>query len=107
MSRGRCVVHQTWSDAIQVAMTDHAASAELTAALELASREFALLVESDGVVRWSDARAERLGIAPPVSLVDAALSGSEDKVRELARRGSGDTMTGWEVPLVIAGKPTT
>lgn len=85
---------------------NHAASPELTAALELASREFALLVEPDSSVRWSDARAERLGIVPPVSLVDAALAGSEDKVRELARRGSGDTMTGWEVQLVIAGKPT-
>jgi signal transduction histidine kinase/CheY-like chemotaxis protein len=88
-------------------MTDRSASAELRAALEQASREFALVVEPDGGVRWADMRAERLGLVPPANLFDVVLPGCEDKARELIREGSCDAMTGWDVPLVIAGKPTT
>ncbi len=52
-------------------------------------------------------RAERLGIAPPANLIDVVLPGSENKARELMHQGSCNAMTGWEVPLVVAGKPTT
>ncbi|HEX3764619.1 MAG TPA: hybrid sensor histidine kinase/response regulator [Kofleriaceae bacterium] len=88
-------------------MTDCRASPELIAALEQTSREFAALVEPAGVVRWADARAERLGIAPPRNLIDAAVPGGEDQVRELMRRGCCSELTGWELPLVIAGQPVT
>jgi signal transduction histidine kinase/CheY-like chemotaxis protein len=88
-------------------MTERRASPELIATLQQASREFAVLVEPGGDVRWADMRAERLGIAPPASLVDVVVPGCEDKARELARRGSCDAMTGWELPLVVAGKPAT
>jgi signal transduction histidine kinase/CheY-like chemotaxis protein len=96
-----------WSLGVQIDMTDRSAPPDLIAALEQASREFVLAVGPSGDVRWADARAGRLGIAPPASLVDAVMPGCEDKARELARKGSCVALAGWELPLVVAGKPAT
>lgn len=82
-------------------------STELAHALDLASRELALHVDADGTVKWADARAVRLGLTAGVRLASVAVPGCEDKAAELARRGCEDVLAGWELPLVIDGKPAT
>jgi len=80
---------------------------DLAAALERASSELGLLVDASGQIRWSDARAQRIGLAPPANLVDLVVPGCEDKARALCREGCHFVVTAWELPIVVAGKPAT
>jgi signal transduction histidine kinase/DNA-binding response OmpR family regulator len=74
-------------------------------ALAGASRELRLVCDRDGVIRWCDEDAARLlGLEPGRRLVDLAVPGTDDKVRELIARGEGDH---WELALVAGGAPVT
>lgn len=88
-------------------MAEHSASPELQHVLEQCSREFAVVVDVAGVVRWADIRAHRLGVAPPGRLADVVVPGCEDKAAELARQGCREVVRGWELALVVDGKPVT
>lgn len=88
-------------------MMESSVSPELAIVLEQVSREFALVVDVSGSIRWADARAARLGIAAHASLAAIAVPGCEDKATELARQACRVTVSAWELPLVIDGKPAT
>ncbi|HET9623834.1 MAG TPA: response regulator [Kofleriaceae bacterium] len=88
-------------------MVDRTPPPELLAAFEQASREVGLFVDASGAIQWIDARGERLGLAGAKNLVELVVPGCEDKARELCRQGCRNVMTGWELPLVIGGKPAT
>jgi signal transduction histidine kinase len=88
-------------------MDDPSPPAELSSAFDRASREIGLLVDVSGAIRWSDARAQRLGLTPQGNLIAVVVPGCEDKARELCRLGCRGVVTGWELPLVVGGKPAT
>jgi signal transduction histidine kinase len=88
-------------------MADLDPPAELVSALDEDSREIGMLVDRSGRVLWSDVRARRHGVAAGRNLIELVVPGCEDKARELCRQGCVNTVTGWELPLVIAGKPAT
>ena len=69
------------------------------------SREFALLCEGDGTLRWCDERASRLGFAAGASLTDYAASGGEEKIHRMLESDAGDE---WQLILQLGGgDPTT
>ena len=81
------------------------AGTDPTAVLAAASREFGLLVDHDGAITWLDDRARALGLAE--SLLRHVVPGCEAKALALCTQGSADSVSHWELPLVIRGKPTT
>lgn len=83
------------------------APADLLKILAEDSRELCLVVDSEGTIQWTDERAQRLGIAAPVQLSAHVVPGVEAKVAELCKRGCIDALHGWELPLVLQGKPIT
>jgi signal transduction histidine kinase/CheY-like chemotaxis protein len=64
------------------------------------SREVAMRCAADGVVRWADARAERLlGLVAGRSFHDVVLRGSEDEARRLLAAAAGAVVRDWELQL--------
>ncbi|HEY0191049.1 MAG TPA: HAMP domain-containing sensor histidine kinase, partial [Kofleriaceae bacterium] len=86
-------------------MADHTPPPEVSAALTEASRELGLWVDDQGVIRWMDERARKLGFAVGGNLLDRVVPGVEDKARELCRQGCQHKVAGWELPLVVDGAP--
>lgn len=85
----------------------HETSPAFVSALDALSREFALIVAPDGRIAWTDARAQRHGLAPGSDLRGEVVPGCEDKLTELLQRVEHEPVSGWELPLVLAGKPVT
>jgi signal transduction histidine kinase/CheY-like chemotaxis protein len=77
------------------------------AVLDTLSRELYLVVDGAGRVTWADERAARLGLAPGEPLAARCVPGCEEKAAELCRRGALDVVRGWELSIVVGGKPTT
>lgn len=83
------------------------APADLLKILAEDSRELCLVVDREGTIRWTDDRAQRLGIAAPAQLSSLVVPGVEGKAVDLCKRGCVDALHGWELPLVLQGKPIT
>ena len=70
------------------------------------SSEVAIVCDGAGIIRWADARAERLlGVGPDVAFVALIAPGTEDKARRLldmARAAETDT---WELVVMIDQRP--
>lgn len=72
------------------------------------SREFAIECGADGAIRWLDPRAERLlGVPPGARLQSLCAPGTTDKAEALLASGRRARVDGWELSLVLAGRPTT
>ena len=71
------------------------------------SRELRLLVEHDGTIVWGDEAAGRLGVRAGDRLDAHAVTGTEAKVHLLLGNARGELQRGWELALVIDGRPAT
>lgn len=71
-------------------------------------REVALVVDREGVVRWGDDAAYRLlSIAPGQPVERAATPGTEAKLAGLVASACEAPVEGWEVSLLVEGRPAT
>jgi hypothetical protein len=62
------------------------------------SREFALLCDASGIVRWTDERAARIIDARPGrSLAELCVPGTGSKAGELVSRAVHERVDGWEL----------
>ncbi|MBZ5712906.1 ATP-binding response regulator [Nannocystis pusilla] len=72
------------------------------------SHEFTVGCAADGTIRWLDARAERLlGTRPGTRLQDLCAPGTADKADTLLGQGRQGRLDGWELSLVLGGRPVT
>ncbi|HEU0032332.1 MAG TPA: response regulator [Kofleriaceae bacterium] len=71
------------------------------------TRELRLLVDRSGSIVWVDARAAAVGFAVGQPIDQHAVAGTEDKIRELVRRAATDRVSGWELAVVLDGRPGT
>ncbi|MDC0715585.1 ATP-binding response regulator [Nannocystis bainbridge] len=82
-------------------------TSSLEATIDALSRELALIVAPDSRIEWADPRAERHGLRAAAELRAAVVPGCETKLDELLRQAATEPVGGWELPLVLAGKPVT
>lgn len=71
------------------------------------SRELRLAIDRLGVIVWADDRARAHGLESGKPFAGFAVEGTAEKVNELVRRAVETPQTGWELALVLDGKPTT
>ena len=81
---------------------------EISELFERASRELAFTCDASGVVTWADARAQRLLSLLPGTRFDLhAAPGTEAKIARLLLAATAGEERGWELALVVDGKPAT
>ena len=81
---------------------------ELPELFARASRELAFTCDASGVVTWADARAQRLLSLQPGARFDRhAAPGTEAKIAWLLSSALAKEERGWELALVVGGKPAT
>ena len=72
------------------------------------SREFALLCDPKGVIRWADGRAQALiGAKEGLPFEELAAPGTSDKVAALFYELERHPVTRWETVLLVDGQPAT
>jgi len=75
--------------------------------IEELSREFAIDCAADGAIRWLDPRAQRLlDVRPGVHLQALCAPGTTSKADALLAGGRFARLEGWELSLMLAGRPT-
>ena len=81
---------------------------ELPSLLARASREFAFTCDASGVVTWADPRAQRLlSLQAGMRFDQHAAPGTEAKIGQLLSAAGAKEECGWELALVVDGKPAT
>jgi len=81
---------------------------ELPELFQSASRELAFTCDVSGVVTWADPRAQRLLSLQAGTRFDRhSAPGTEDKVARLLAAGGLKQELGWELALIVSGKPAT
>lgn len=72
------------------------------------SREFVVACDFAGTLRFVDERAgQRLGVGPGRALRELCVAGNEDKLARLLAQAQRGPVEGWELALVVDGRPAT
>ena len=76
--------------------------------LEDFSREFSFTCDGEGRLTWVDRRSERLlGATAGARLGSLVTPGTEPKMEALLEGAVRETVSHWELPLLVQGRPTT
>jgi len=94
---------------VQPVLDSPSSGSDPFSALEMLSREVALICDTSGTITWADGRAESVLAAQPGQKLRAlAAQGTEEKVDRLLLRAREERVAGWELILCRSGqRPTT